>query len=302
MNMSFTANDVKSLRERTGAGMMDCKKALTESSGDVDVAIEILRKQGLASAAKKAGRVAAEGMVARMLDTATRVVTLAEVNCETDFVVKTPEFAKLCDDVAKLVTTQNPADVAALLQLKKDGQTIEAIQVAMVAKIGENISVRRFNRRTWNAGQGCALYVHTGSKIAAAIIYDDPNGKMPEDLARDIAMHITAMNPQYVRKTEVPQEIITKEKEIHLASMAGQKKPAEILEKIIAGKIQKYLSDICLEDQVFVKDPEGKKSVASVLAGVDKSIRITDMLRMQVGEGIEKKKEDFAEEVARMVQ
>lgn len=302
MNMSFSANDVKSLRERTGAGMMDCKKALTESSGDVDGAIEILRKHGLASAAKKAGRVATEGMIAQVLDTSARVITLVEVNCETDFVVKTPDFTKLCNDVAQLVTTQNPADVAGLLQLKADGQSIESIQVALVAKIGENISVRRFNRRTWNAGQGCALYVHTGSKIAAAIIYDDPNGKMPEDLARDISMHITAMNPQYVRKTDVPQDVIAKEQEIHKASMADQKKPAEILEKIIAGKIQKYLTDICLEDQIFVKDPEGKKSIASVLAGIDKSIRITDMLRMQVGEGIEKKKEDFAQEVAKMMQ
>ncbi len=300
--MSFTVSDVKSLRERTGAGMMDCKKALLESRGNVDTAIEILRKQGLASAAKRAGRVATEGMIAHVLDTKARVVALAEVNCETDFVVKTPEFAKLGLDVARLVAAQAPADASSLLQLKVDGQTIEAMQVALVAKIGENISVRRFNRRTWNAGQGCALYVHTGCKIAAAILYEDPNGKMPAELAKDISMHITAMNPQYIRKGDVPQAVIAKEVEIHKASMAGQKKPTDILEKIIAGKIQKYLSDICLEDQIFVKDPEGKKTVASVLAGVDKSIRITDMLRMQVGEGIEKKKEDFAEEVAKMMQ
>lgn len=300
--MTFTANDVKALRERTGAGMMDCKKALSESQGNVDTAIEILRKQGLASAAKKAGRVASEGMIATLCDTTSRTMVAVEVNCETDFVVKTPEFAKLCDDTANLVLKQNPADLPALLAMKVGDQTIEFIQAALVAKIGENISVRRFQRKTWNDKQGCAVYVHTGSKIAAAIVYDDPNGKMPIELARDIAMHITAMNPQYVRKGDVPADVLAKEKEIHMASMADQKKPAEILEKIIAGKIQKYLADICLEDQVFVKDPEGKKSIAAVLAGVDKAIRITDMLRIQVGEGIEKKKEDFAEEVAKMMQ
>lgn len=299
---NISAAMVKELREKTGAGMMDCKKALTESGGDADVAIEILRKQGLASAAKKAGRVATEGLIAHTLDTTARVASLVEVNCETDFVVKTPEFARLCLDTARLVTTQNPADLAALLQLKADGQTIEATQIALVTKIGENISVRRFVRRAWNAGQGCALYVHTGSKIAAVIIYDDPNGKMPVELARDIAMHITAMNPQYVRKTDVPQDAIAREMEIHKAGLADQGKPAEILEKIIAGKIQKYLSDICLEDQIFVKDPEGKKTIKGVLSGIDPSIRITDMLRMQVGEGIEKKKEDFAQEVAKMMQ
>ncbi len=300
--MSFTANDVKALRERTGAGMMDCKKALSESQGNVDTAIEILRKQGLASAAKKAGRVASEGMIATICDATNRTMVAVEVNCETDFVVKTPDFTKLCDDAANLVLKQNPATLPALLALKIGDQTVEFVQSALVAKIGENISVRRFQRYTWNDKQGCAVYVHTGSKIAAAIIYDDPNGKMPIELARDIAMHITAMNPQYVRKSDVPADVLAKEKEIHLASMADQKKPAEIMEKIVAGKIQKYLSDICLEDQVFVKDPEGKKTIAAVLAGIDKGIRITDMLRIQVGEGIEKKKEDFAEEVAKMMQ
>lgn len=300
--MTFTAHDVKALRERTGAGMMDCKKALAESQGDVDTAIEILRKNGLASAAKKAGRVASEGMIATLCDTAMRTMVAVEVNCETDFVVKTPEFTQLCDDVASLVLKQNPADLTALLAMKIGDQTVDLKQAALVAKIGENISVRRFQRFTWNDNQGCAVYVHTGSKIAAAIIYDDPNSKMPIELARDIAMHITAMNPQYVRKSDVPANVLAKEKEIHLASMADQKKPAEIMEKIVAGKIQKYLSDICLEDQVFVKDPEGKKTISNVLAAIDKSIRITDMLRIQVGEGIEKKKEDFAEEVAKMMQ
>ena len=300
--MTFTANDVKALRERTGAGMMDCKKALSESQGNVDAAIELLRKQGLASAAKKAGRVASEGMIAYLCDDAKRTVAMVEVNCETDFVVKTPEFAQLCKDAVDLVVNQNPADQAALLALKIGSDTVEEVQKSLVAKIGENISARRFIRRTWSDKQGCAVYVHTGSKIAAAIIYDDPNGKMPMDLARDIAMHITAMSPQYIRKSNVPAEVIAKEKEIGLASMADQKKPAEIMEKIITGKVQKYLSDICLEDQIFVKDPEGKKTVANVLAGIDKAICITDMLRLQVGEGIEKKKEDFAEEVAKMMQ
>lgn len=300
--MSFTANDVKTLRERTGAGMMDCKKALNESKGNMDVAIEFLRKQGLASAAKKAGRVAAEGMIAERCDSNARTIAMVEVNCETDFVVKTPEFAKLCGDAVQLVIAKNPADLAALLQEKIEGQTVETTQMGLIAKIGENIGVRRFVRRTWNTGQNCAVYVHTGAKIAAAIVYDDPAGKMPTELARDIAMHITAMNPQYIRKSDVPASVIAKEKEIGLASMAGQKKPAEIMEKILTGKIQKYLSDICLEDQIFVKDPEGKKSVASVLAGIDKGIRITDMIRLQVGEGVEKKKEDFAEEVAKMMQ
>lgn len=300
--MTFTANDVKTLRERTGAGMMDCKKALSESSGNMDTAIEILRKQGLASAAKKAGRVAAEGMIATFCDTQARTMAMTEVNCETDFVVKTAEFVQLCEDTVKLVAEKNPASLDALLQEKIGGQTIQTTQMGLVAKIGENIGVRRFLRRNWNAGQNCAVYVHTGAKIAAAIVYDDPNGKFPAELARDVAMHITAMNPQFIRKSDVSEATIAKEKEIHQASMADQKKPAEILEKIIAGKIQKYLSDICLEDQIFVKDPEGKKTVANALASIDKAIRITDMIRLQVGEGVEKKKEDFAEEVAKMMQ
>lgn len=300
--MSFSANDVKTLRERTGAGMMDCKKALSESQGNMDTAIEILRKQGLASAAKKAGRVATEGMMACFCDDATRVMAMAEVNCETDFVVKTAEFAKLCEDVVKRVADKNPANLDALLQEKVGGQTLQATQMGLVAKIGENIGVRRFVRRSWKPGQNCAVYIHTGAKIAAAIIYDDPNNKLPMALARDVAMHITAMNPQFIRKADIPAMTIAKEKEISLASLKDQKKPAEIMEKIVAGKIQKYLSDICLEDQIFVKDPEGKKTVANALAGIDKAIRITDMIRLQVGEGIEKKKEDFAEEVAKMMQ
>lgn len=300
--MSFTANDVKTLRERTGAGMMDCKKALNESKGNMDTAIEILRKQGLASAAKKAGRVASEGMIAYRCDTNERVLAMAEVNCETDFVVKTAEFAKLCEDVVTLVAKRNPATLDALLLEKIDDHTVQATQMGLVAKIGENIGVRRFLRRSWVNGQNCAVYVHTGAKIAATIIYDDPQKKFPVELARDVAMHITAMNPQYIRKSDVPEDVIAKEKEIGLASLKDQKKPAEIMEKIVAGKIQKYLSEICLEDQIFVKDPEGKKTVAAVLATIDKGIRITDMIRLQVGEGIEKKKEDFAEEVAKMMQ
>lgn len=300
--MTFTANDVKSLRERTGAGMMDCKKALTESKGNVDEAIEILRKQGLASASKKAGRVAAEGIVSYIQDDKSRTLAMVEVNCETDFVVKTPEFAKFAEDCAQLVANKNPEDLTALMQMKINDHAVEATQMGLVAKIGENIGVRRFVRSTWTDKQSCAIYVHTGSKIAAAIVYDDPNKKMPAELARDIAMHITAMSPQYVRSAEVPQSVIAKEKEISLASMADQKKPAEIMEKIVAGKVQKYLSDICLEDQIFVKDVEGKRSVAKVLAAIDKDLRIVQMLRLQVGEGIEKKKEDFAEEVAKMMQ
>jgi elongation factor Ts len=300
--MTFSASDVKNLRERTGAGMMDCKKALTESGGNVDGAIEILRKHGLASAAKKAGRVAAEGIVTPVVDTAHHTLALVEINCETDFVVKTPEFAKFSNDVAQLVVQHNPADLNALLQMKIDGQTVESVQMGLVAKIGENIGVRRFVRCTWNPTQSPAVYTHTGSKIAAIIIYEDPQHKLPVELARDIAMHITAMNPQYIRKSDVPASFIAKEKEISLASMADQKKPAEIIEKIMTGKIQKILSDICLEDQIFVKDLEGKKTVASVLSGFDKAIRITQMCRLQVGEGIEKKKEDFAEEVAKMMQ
>lgn len=281
---------IKDLREKTGAGMMDCKRALQESNNSFDMAIEILRKKGLATAAKKASRAAAEGLIGDFHNADNTSATLVEINCETDFVCKTDEFQQLVKDVTELVVKNDFADMDNLLAAPFRGKTLKESVVDIVAKIGENIGVRRFAKRTVD-GKTTKIgkYIHAGNKLGVLVIFEDPENKLPIEAAREVAMHVAAMNPQFVRKEEVPESTIAKEKEIHLAQMGDHKKPAEILEKIISGKIGKFMSEVCLEDQIFVKDPEGKQSVIKFLNAINPKIRIKEMVRLQVGEGVEKR-------------
>jgi len=297
--MAISLETVKELREKTNAGMMDCKRALQESDGDLDAAVDCLRKKGLATAAKKAGRVAAEGTI--VVATSGNVHALVDVNCETDFVTKTEDFQNYSKEIADVVVSEKPADLDALLTCSMRGKTAKDVQTDIVAKIGENIHVRRFEIVEVGGSDKITQYVHPGSKIAVLALFDDPNGKLDDQLAREIAMHVAAMNPMYVRGEDVPADFIEKEKEIFMEQMANEKKPPEIMEKIIQGKVAKQLKDICLEDQAFVKSEDGKTSVKNTLKNVDPGIKIKSFVRLQVGEGVEKKKADLAQEVAEMV-
>ena len=286
----ITASLVKELRERTGAGMMECKKALTESSGDIDAAAEALRKSGLAKADKKAGRVAAEGRIAAAQDAGKAV--LVEINSETDFVAKDGNFVAFTEAVANAALGAN--DVEALKAVKlPTGETVEEARAAVIAKVGENVQVRRMARI--DSANNVAAYVH-GGKIG--VLVEVKGGDA--DLARGLAMHVAAMNPPHNKQSDVPADFIAKEKEIELAKMSekDKAKPAEILEKIIGGKIAKIVNEVSLYGQSYVLD--GDKSVEAVLkaAGAD----VTGFQRLVVGEGIEKVVEDYAAEVAKAMQ
>jgi elongation factor Ts len=281
---------VKELRERTGAGMMECKKALVETQGDMDAAIETLRKSGLAQADKKASRVAAEGRIALAASGDGREAVMVEINCETDFVAKDDGFNAFADAVAQSVLAENPADVGALMGARIDGATIEEARQALVSKIGENVQVRRFIRTSTDGSLGA--YVH-GGRIG--VLVDLADGS--EELARDLAMHVAAMNPEYVSADDVPAEIIAHEKDILMAQAEGSGKPPEIVEKMVEGRLRKHLAGITLLGQPFVKD--GDLTVAKLLQ--QNGAKVRGFSRIAVGEGIEKKQENFADEVMQQV-
>jgi len=287
--MSISPTMVKELREKTGAGMMDCKKALSESGGDMDAAIELLRKRGVALAQKKAGRTAADGLIGSYLSDGGDLGVLVEVNCETDFVTKTEDFQNFVKTMTEAVRETNPSDLDVLLDTDYKGKKVQEIQTAVVAKIGENLSIRRFARIEIDGSKKLAQYIHAGSKIGVMAVFNDPSGKLDEATSREVAMHVAAMHPQYVRRDDIPESIIVKEREIMLAQMGETNKPPEILEKILVGKINKFYTEICLEDQVYVRDPDGKASVGKWLKKIDDGIKIDSFVRLQVGEGIEKK-------------
>lgn len=303
--MNFTAKDVAALREKTGCGMMDCKKALTESGGDFDKAVEYLREKGLAAAQKKAGRIAAEGMVYATV--CGKVGVVVEVNAETDFVAKNDMFQTFVKDVANVVAEQNPADVEALLACKMGEDTVEAALKEKILVIGENIKIRRFERY-----EGvCAAYIHAGGTHAVLVGFDtsDEIAAKPEfeTYGKDIAMQIAAANPGYLCEADVPAEVIEKEKEILLAQIANDpknaNKPDAIKEKMVLGRIGKFYKENCLVDQEFVKDNDltvakYTDKVAKELGG---EIKITKFARYEKGEGLEKKSDDFAAEVASMM-
>ena len=304
--MSFTAKDVAELREITGAGMMDCKKALTHTEGDKEKAIEYLREIGVSIAAKKASRIASEGLIGGYTDDKTGV--LAELNCETDFVANTDGFRALVSKAAKAVADNDPADVAAWQECNIDGTTLSELMNSETSKCGEKITARRFEKFTL-AGEGVEeIYLHNGGKIGVMIEIetDKPANDEVKAMAHDIAMHIAAFSPAYVYESEVPEDYIAKEKAILLAQAKNDpknaSKPDAILEKMLVGRLQKSLKEICLVEQAFAKD--SSITVAQLVANVSKStgmnIKIVKFVRLVMGEGLEKKTDNLAEEVAKM--
>ncbi|MDH5472047.1 MAG: translation elongation factor Ts [Gammaproteobacteria bacterium] len=286
--MQITAAMVKELRERTGSGMMECKKALTAANGDIEQAIEDMRKSGLAKADKKSDRTAAEGLVIIELSNDNKEAAIVEVNCETDFVSGGDDFKAFATAIAKRILSDSPADVAALvaLPLEDGGSSIEETRQAMVARIGENIQVRRFVRVSTDAAFG--KYLH-GTRIA--VLVEMANGN--DDLIKDIAMHIAASKPICVSEDQVSAELLEKEKEIFIAQAKESGKPDDIIEKMIVGRMRKYLGEITLLGQPFVKDPD--QTVAKLLGSAGATVK--SFYRLEVGEGIEKKQENFADEV-----
>ncbi len=307
--MAFTAKDVQALREKTGVGMMDCKKALVEADGDMDKAVDILREKGLASQAKKSGRVAAEGVVAAYSD--GKAGALVEINCETDFVAKGEPFVALANKVAKTACVSAPADVDDLLKtdvVDGNGTVEEAVQEVFLA-LRENMKVRRFTRVEGHV----ATYIHAGGTVGVMVSFDvdDATAAKPEfdAMGKNVAMQIAAMNPSYLDEASVPAEVLDKEKAILVAQMKEDpkmaSKPEAVLQKIVEGKIGKYYKENCLVDQEFVRSDifEGSvgKYVESVAKALGSAVKLTGFVRYERGEGIEKKQEDFAAEIESMV-
>lgn len=288
--MSITAALVKELRERTGAGMMECKRALVETGGDLEAAIEHMRKQGLAKADKKAGRIAAEGLVVITVAPDRKRAAVVEVNCETDFVAGGDDFRDFAQRVGTLVLETRPADLEALLAASFDGSTVEEMRRGLVARIGENISVRRFEL-VESAGH-IGSYVH-GTRIGVLVAVEGGD----EGLARDLAMHVAASRPQYVDESQIPGDFLAKEREILIEQAKGEGKPAEIVAKMVEGRLRKQLAEITLVGQPFIKDPDLK--VGKLLA--DHGAAVKAFVRFEVGEGIEKKADNFVEEVMAQV-
>ena len=293
--MAFTAKDVMTLREKSGAGMLDCKKALTDADGDMKKAAELLRERGIAKAVKKEGRIAAEGVVGAYVSGNTGV--LVEINCESDFVSKGDKFHGIVDTVAKIAAENKPADVDALLACPAEGGTVKDFITAQTAVIGEKISLRRFT--IYETAGKIETYIHMGGKVGVMVDASDVAEGCEETL-HDIALQIAASRPSYITKEEVPAEVLEKEKEIMLVQMQNDeknaKKPKEILEKIVMGKLGKFYSENCLLLQPFVKDDS--KTVAEVIGS---KFNVVRFVRYEMGEGIEKKSEDLSEEVAKQV-
>ena len=288
----FSASDVKDLRERTNAGMMDCKKALEASNGDMDQAIEWLRKNGMAKAAKKEGRIAAEGITKMLVDGNQAVIL--EVNSETDFVAKNEKFIEFVNKLADVIMKSDATDMESALALTTEEGTVSDMVAAAVAQIGEKISFRRFTRLTKNDNQVFGSYSNMGGRIAALVLLNGTD----QEAAYEIAMHAAAMNPQYVKSSEVPTEVLEKEKSIMREELLKEGKPADRIENILVGKVNKYYSEICLEDQIFIK-AENKETVKAYAEA--HGCEIVNMVRYEVGEGIEKKQENFAEEVMNQI-
>lgn len=291
----ITASQVKELRERTGAGMMDCKKVLTETNGDEEKAIELLRERGLSKAAKKSGRIAAEGLAAAYITDDKKVGVVVEVNAETDFVAKNEEFKAFVADVAKQVATKNPANVEELLaqeSIAEAGKTVQEVLTNKIATIGENMSIRRFERFETENGT-IATYIHGDGKIAVLVEMENAD----ETLAKDVCMQIAAARPEYLDRASVPADRVEKEMEILKAQAMNEGKPAEIAEKMVQGRIGKFYGEICLVEQPFVKNPDEK--VGKMVEG--KGAKIVRFARLEKGEGLEKREENFAEEVAKQI-
>ena len=287
-----TASLVKELREKTGAGMLDCKKALEATNADLNAAADWLREKGISKAAKKADRIAAEGVAAIKINGNTAAVV--EVNSETDFVAKNDEFKALVDAILDAILNNEVSIVEDVLAAPYEGETIESLIVAKTAKIGEKLSFRRFEKITKKDSESFGDYIHMGGKIAVLTVVDNASA----EIAKDVAMHAAAMRPQYVKSSDVPTEELEKEKNIMREQLINEGKPADKIDNILVGKVNKYYEEVCLENQIYVK-AENKETVAKFVAANGGTI--TTMVRYEVGEGMQKREENFAEEVAKQM-
>lgn len=290
--MAISAKLVKELRDKTGAGMMDCKKALTATDGDLDQAIDWLREKGIAKAAKKQSRIAAEGLCNVIVKGNEAVVY--ELNCETDFVAKNDNFQALVDHVGQIILNSKATNLEEALHVEEAGKTLDTVLVEATAKIGEKISLRRVSRIVKDDNASFGAYKHMGGKIVSLTVVDGVN----ETVAKDVSMHVAAINPKYLDPSQISEEVIEHEKQVLTNEALNEGKPAKIVEKMVAGRLNKYLKEICLVNQPFVKDPD---------ITVDKFVKqnlgtVISFLRLEVGEGIEKRQDDFANEVMSQVQ
>lgn len=292
--MAFTAKDVMALREKTGAGVMDCKRALTDADGDMNKAAELLRERGIAKADKKASRIAAEGIVSAYID--GKVGVLVEINCESDFVAKNPQFSEIATEVAKVIIKENPADVTALLNCNTESEgTVEEYLKSKIAIIGEKIAVRRFVR--YETDGFLASYIHLGGKLGVILDMAGEATDAAKEVAHDVTLQVAFTKPSFLTKDEVPAETLEKEKTVLKQQAINEGKPEAIAEKMVMGRIKKYYEENCLVEQAFIKDDS--KKVADLLKGGNTSVNKFAFFVM--GEGIEKKSEDLGEEVAKQV-
>ena len=288
----ISASQVKELRESTGAGMLDCKKALEATNGDFDAAIDWLREKGISKAAKKADRIAAEGLAKITIE--GNIASIIEVNSETDFVAKNSEFTDMVDMIGKAIVDNDVKSMDEAMKLQTAEGTIEELIVAKTAKIGEKLSFRRFERVVKSDDESFGEYIHMGGKIAVLTILKGADSSV----AKEVSMHAAAMRPSYVRSTDVPTDVLEKEKAIMKEQLLNEGKPADKVDNILVGKVRKYYEEVCLEDQIFVK-AENKETVSQYVKNNGGSI--VNMIRYEVGEGMEKREENFAEEVAKQI-
>ncbi len=289
----YTANDIKDLREKTGAGMLDCKKALEESLGDMAKAIDWLREKGISKAAKKEARIAAEGTTAFLVEDHKAVIV--EVNSETDFAAKNAEFKNLITDLTKTLINSTAQNLEEALELPMNGGTIKEAIIALTAKIGEKLSFRRFEIIEKTANQVFGTYSHMGGKISVLLLLNGQN----DEIGKEIAMHVAAMNPLYIKSGDISEETLDHERKIIKEQAINEGKSEDIATKMIDGRINKYYKDVCLTEQIFVKDPDGKLSVGNYLK--NNNAEVVKMIRYEVGEGIEKRIDDFANEVMNQI-
>ena len=289
----ITASLVKELREKTGAGMLDCKKALEANSGDIDASIDWLREKGISKAAKKADRIAAEGVAAIL--TKDNKAVIIEVNAETDFVAKNEKFTDMVKEILETIINSDAKTLEEALKLKTSEGTIEDLIVARTATIGEKLSFRRVEVVTKSDSEVFGDYIHMGGKIAVLTVVDN----VSKEVAKDVAMHAAAMKPLYVKSSDVPTDVLDKEKEIMREQLINEGKPQDRIDNILVGKVKKYYEEVCLENQIFVK-AENKETVAEYVK--NNGGTITNMIRFEVGEGMQKREENFAEEVAKQMQ
>jgi len=285
----ITASLVKELRDKSGAGMLDCKKALEASNGDINAAMDYLREKGIAKAAKKSDRIAAEGIASVLIKGNDAVIL--EINSETDFVAKNEEFKTLVDTILETLVSSNAKTLDEALELKNGNSTIKELIVSKTATIGEKLSLRRFSKITKKDNESFGSYIHMGGRIAVLTLIEGAN----EEIAKDVAMHAAAMRPLYLKSSEVPTDVLEKEKTIIREQLINEGRPEDKIENILVGKVRKYYEEVCLEDQIYVK-AENKETVSKFVQ--NNGGKIINMIRYEVGEGMEKKEENFAEEVA----